>query len=106
MRQTTRMDWARVGAAAIASLAILALAFPGPARAQMTTPDFGVQADFECRRGDAAPFVLAWDVVGVSGSTIQIGERIDGRDYWREAPAYLIGTTIADRRLGADGPRG
>jgi len=105
MRRTDRTDWARVGAAGIAMLAIFALAFPGPARAQLATPDLGAQADFECRRGEAEPFPVAWDVVKVSGGTVQIGERIGGRDYWREAPAYLIGTTIADKRLGADGPR-
>lgn len=105
MRRTDRTDGARVGAAGIAMLALLALAFPGPARAQLAAPDLGAQADFECRRGDGEPFAVAWDVVRVSGGSVQVGERIGGRDYWREAPAYLIGTTIADKRLGADGPR-
>ncbi len=94
-----------LGPAQLAAALVSACVLASPASADLKPLAAGVQADFECRQGEGTAFAVTWDVVSVTDGQVQIGERSGGQSYWTESPAHFIGTTLAERRLGADGAR-
>lgn len=76
-----------------------------PALAKMTAPPVGTQYDYLCSQNGESGRRIEWNIQSTDGGVLLIGEKIDGKEFWRETPVYLFGSTIASRRKAVDGER-